>query len=95
MNNVTKKIISNFRKGLITESDMISQLYYADKNTYCQYLDKMYSKECDSIFEDCLKEGCPSCGSNYDLRCENLGHSYYMSFGYNPCTGDCEWIEDN
>lgn len=69
MDNVTKKIISNFQKGLITESDMIRQLYYADKDAYCQYLNKMYSKERDSISEGCLV--------------------------IDPCTGDCEWIEDD
>lgn len=48
---------------------MIRQLYYADKDAYCQYLNKMYSKERDSISEGCLV--------------------------IDPCTGDCEWIEDD
>lgn len=91
--DIVNRIVRNFRRGLISESDMLNQLYEADKNTYCQYLDDKYTGQCEDISSLCEAEGYPSNGSNYDLRCENLGESYYQCYGYNPCTGECEWEE--
>ena len=90
-NKIVNKIVHNFRKGLISESDMLNQLYDADKNTYCTYINSMYTEECEDISSECEAEGYPSNGSNYDLRCENLGNSYYQCYGYNPSTGECTW----
>lgn len=90
-NKIANKIVRNFIKGLITESDMLNQLYDADKNTYCAYLNSMYTEQCEDISDECETEGYPSNGSNYDLRCESLGDSYYQCYGYNPCTGECAW----
>ena len=95
VNDIVNRIVTNFRRGLITESDMLNQLYEADKNTYFTYVNIMYTEECEDISDECEAEGYPGHGSNYDLRCENLGNSYYQCYGYNPCTGECEWdIED-
>ena len=35
-----------------------------------------YAKECEKIADQCVEEGYPSNGSNYELRCENIS-SYY------------------
>ena len=35
-----------------------------------------YAKECEKIADQCVEEGYPSNGSNYELRCENI-NSYY------------------
>ena len=75
------------------EEVILNQLYAADKNAYCTYVDSMYNKECERISSECASEGYPSNGSNYDLRCEGLGERYCQLYGYNPCTGDCEWDE--
>ena len=90
-NKIVNKIVHNFRKGLISESDMLNQLYDADKNAYCTYINSMYTGQCEDISSECEAEGYPSNGSNYDLRCENLGNSYYQCYGYNPSTGECTW----
>ena len=45
MDNVTKKIINNFREGLITELGMVSQLYEADSNG------NNYDLRCESLGE--------------------------------------------
>ena len=57
-------------------------------------IDEMYRDDCAEIAAQCEEEGYPSHGSNYELRCENLGESYFQSFGYNPCTGRCVWDDD-
>ena len=58
-------------------------------------IDKMYSEDCAEISAQCEEEGYPSHGSNYELRCENLGESYYQCYGYNPCTGECVWDNED
>ena len=35
-----------------------------------------YKAECDEISEDCVNEGYPSHGSNYDLRVEGIKEYY-------------------
>ena len=35
-----------------------------------------YAKECEKIADQCVEEGYPSHGSNYELRCESIC-SYY------------------
>lgn len=76
MDNVTKKIINNFRKGLITESDMLKQLYEADKDEYCKYLDAKFQKECEKYIkeEDFI----------FLLLLQNTGIKYNKRYGYNP-----------
>jgi len=38
-----------------------------------------FDAECEAIMEDCEAEGYPACGSNYELRVDNLMWSdYYM-----------------
>ena len=39
-------------------------------------IERAYLEECAEIEEDCEKEGYPSNGSNYDLRCE-VARKYY------------------
>ena len=56
-------------------------------------IDRMYAEDCEEISAQCEEEGYPSHGSNYELRCENLGESYFQCYGYNPCTGEC-WDEE-
>lgn len=41
--------------------------------------------ECDRISEDCVAEGYPSRGSNYDLRVEQLMKDDYYSPLFEPC----------
>ena len=57
---------------------------------YCE-IDRLYAEDCREISEQCEAEGYPSHGSIYDLRCESLGETYLQSCGYNPCTGECAW----
>lgn len=42
---------------------------------------KDYLEECDAIAEQCIAEGYPSHGSNYELRVERLRESYPELFG--------------
>ena len=35
-----------------------------------------YSKDCDEISAQCVEEGYPAYGSNYELRIENLKRDY-------------------
>lgn len=42
-----------------------------------------YLTECDEISEQCIAEGYPSHGSNYELRVERLRESYPELFGVN------------
>lgn len=46
-----------------------------DINTIC-ILEAKYMNECDAIAKACEKEGYPSHGSNYELRCESA-RKYY------------------
>ena len=59
---------------------------------FCK-INKMYEEDCAEISAQCEEEGYPSHGSNYDLRCESLGESYFQRYGYNPNTGEC-WDEE-
>ena len=38
-----------------------------------------YRDACEEIAEQCVEEGYPSHGSNYDLRCEQLWNEYYAA----------------
>ena len=57
-------------------------------------IEKEYEEECAEISAQCEEEGYPARGSNYELRCESLGERYYQYYGYNPCTGECAWDEE-
>ena len=35
-----------------------------------------YAQECEKIADQCIEEGYPSHGSNYELRCENIREWY-------------------
>lgn len=52
-----------------------------DRRNGCMGLiDLLFDRECDLIAEECSREGYPSHGSNYDLRCEDLWNSYYSDW---------------
>ncbi|MBQ3584513.1 MAG: hypothetical protein IJA27_07345 [Lachnospiraceae bacterium] len=57
--------------------DMLSAGIYSkeDIEEICR-LESEYLDECESIAEECVKEGYPSHGENYDLRCSNA-RKYY------------------
>ena len=41
-----------------------------------------YAQECEEIANQCIEEGYPSHGSNYDLRCENARRYYDEQIAY-------------
>lgn len=47
----------------------------ADINEICK-LEEAYLAECEAIAEECVAEGYPSYGDNYELRCESA-RTYY------------------
>lgn len=42
-------------------------------------LNSLFDEECERISEECVAEGYPSHGSNYDLRVENLMQSDFYA----------------
>lgn len=39
-------------------------------------LERQYARECEEISAQCVEEGYPGCGVNYELRCE-AARRYY------------------
>ena len=52
-----------------------------DINAICE-LERQYAEECAEIAEQCEREGHPSNGSNYDLRCESARAYYDEQIAY-------------
>ncbi len=69
--------IEKLRKSL-TDAGVYS---LDDINEICR-LEKEYQEECDVISEECVAEGYPSHGSNYDLRCEQARKYYDEQLSY-------------
>lgn len=69
MNNNSK--IEEMRQSML-----VAGVYSkADIEEICR-LEGEYLAECEEISAQCEEEGCPSHGSNYDLRCEQA-RKYY------------------
>lgn len=52
-------------------------------------LRKLYDNDCKDIATQCVEDGYPAYGSNYELRCASLWDEYYR-----PQLQDCEDYED-
>lgn len=59
------------------KKDMLQAGVYSkeDIEKICE-LEKEYLKECEEISKQCIAEGYPSQGSNYELRCEDARKWY-------------------
>lgn len=76
--NVTEdKRIAEMRKSM-EERGIYSQ---DDINSICNLYSEYY-RECDEIANDCMEEGYPSRGSNYELRCESAWAYYEEELDY-------------
>lgn len=51
-------------------------------------LDLLYRRECAEVSAECVAEGYPSHGSNYDLRISGLWDEYYEEW-YSEALGYC------
>ena len=69
--------IEEMRQSM-TEANVYTK---ADIDKICE-LEKAYQDECQEIAEQCEAEGCPSNGSNYELRCENARAYYDEQIAY-------------
>lgn len=61
----------------IMRSNMLQAGVYSieDIDEICR-LESEYLEECKNIADECVDEGYPSCGSNYELRCEQTRRYY-------------------
>ena len=51
--------------------------YMKNDNGCCALICALYEMECERISADCVAEGYPSHGSNYELRVSGLWDKYY------------------
>lgn len=59
------------------KKDMLQAGVYSNEDIekICE-IEREYQEECEGIAKQCVAEGYPSHGSNYELRCENLRKWY-------------------
>ena len=75
------KKVEEMRKSMI-EAAAYSK---ADIEEVCK-LEEQYIDECNDIARECEREGLPSRGSDYELRCEQARKYYDEQIKYIICT---------
>ena len=76
-----------------------SEEFYASRGEeFCEItlenLEKMFDEDCKKISEQCVSEGYPSHGSNYDLRCESRWNTIMQTYPWLFMDDEDEYEEE-